>query len=327
VSPGQVSTVGGEFIAAIAPNTHQVIVFLRHPRGGLYNIQPATPSSAPITSVAAAQDVPPAVIHVKLKHRHGRRWTLKYKVKNFVHGTQIQFVARGRDSTSVIGIARNPRGTIKFVPQDALGRHRTIYAYLRSSSGAPLRTMVVGSFRAPPAMRPGRVRHARFTRGAGDAVLSWSAAAGTREYRVKITGSDGRVVSEFLRPGHRHITLSEVLPTERFTATITPLGGPNLLPGRTAHAKLAAASTGLVELLKCSGGACSGPVVAGSLVLTRREIHAVLSRGGRAVATGIASNGKPSALSLTVGRKLKSGRYRLTLKAGRRSLHRTIRIR
>jgi PKD repeat protein len=326
VSPGQISTVGGEFIAAIAPNTHQVIVFLRHPHGGLYNIQP-TSSSAPITSVAAARDVPPAVLHVKIKHRRGRRLLLKYKIKNFVHGTQIQFVARGPDSTSVIGTARNARGTIKFVPQDAIGRHRKIYAYLRSSSGAPLRTMLVGSFLAPPAIRPGRIARAHFSRGAGDAVLSWSSAPGTREYRVKITGSDGRVVTEFISSGRRHITVSEVLPTERFAATITPLGGPNLLPGRTAHAKLAAASTGLVELLKCSHGACSGQLVAGSLVLSGREIHATLSRGGRAVATGIASNGKPNALSLTVARKLRAGHYRVTLKAGRRALHRTIRIR
>jgi hypothetical protein len=144
---------------------------------------------------------------------------------------------------------------------------------------------------------------------------------------VKITGSDGRVVTEFISSGRRHITVSEVLPTERFAATITPLGGPNLLPGRTAHAKLAAASTGLVELLKCSRGACSGQLVAGSLVLSGREIHATLSRGGRAVATGIASNGKPNALSLTVARKLRAGHYRVTLKAGRRALHRTIRIR
>ena len=325
--PGQISTSGGQFISAIAPDTHQVIVFLRHPRGGLYNIQP-TASSAPISSVAAAQDVPPARIAVRVRHLSGRRYALKYSIKNYVAGTRIQFVERGRDSTNVIGTARSASGTIPFTPQDALGRSRNIVAYLQTSAGAPLRTISsVGHYLAPVALRAGRIAHARFARGGTSALLSWSPAAGAREYRYVVFGSDGRVVSGFTSAGHRSVALGEVLPTERFSATVTPLGGPNLLPGRSARATLAAASTGLVELLSCGKAGCTGKVVTGSLVLTAAEIHATLTRGGRVAATGIAADGQPSQLSLTVRSHLASGGYRLILRHGGRTIRRAISLR
>jgi hypothetical protein len=323
-APGQIATSGGAFISAIAPDTHQVIVFLRHPRGGLYNIQP-TASSAPITSVAAAQDVPPARIHVRVSHRRGRTFSLRYAIRNYVPGTRVQFVERGRDSTRVIGTVERASGSIAFVPQDAIGRSRTIFAYLQSSSGAPLRTMSVGRYLAPAAQRPGRIAHAHFARRGSTAVLSWTPAPGTREYRYLVRGSDGRVVSGFTT--RRSLVLGEVLPTERFQATVVPLGGPNLLPGRGARATLAPASTGLVELVRCAGHGCSGRVVSGTLVLSGSEIHATLTRGGHVVASGIAADGKPSQLSLSVRRALGSGRYGVTLRLGRRSHHTAISLR
>ena len=321
---GQISTAGGEFISAIAPDGHSVIVFFRHPRSGLYNIQP-TAGSAPITSVAAAQDVPPARITMKVRHAHGRRWSLRYRIKNYVAGTRVQFVERGRDSVNVISTVRRASGTVVFTPRDAVGRARTIFAYLQTSAGAPLRTMTVGRYVAPPAQRPGRVRHAHFSRGASTAVLSWTAAPGARQYRVLIRGSDGRVVSAFTT--RRRVVLTGALPTFGFKATVTPLGGPNMLPGPSARASLTPASTGLVELLRCARSMCSGQIVTGSLVLSPREIHATLTRGARTVAAGIASNGKPARVALGVTRGLPAGRYGLTLTAGRRSTHRTISIR
>jgi PKD domain len=323
-APGQITTSGGDFISAIAPNTHQVIVFLRHPRGGLYNIQP-TATSAPISSVAAAQDVPPASIRIHVAHRRGRSWSLKYSVKNYVAGTQVQFVERGRDSTHVLGTARSAHGTIVFTPQDAIGRSRTIFAYLQTSSGGPLRTMSVGRYFAPPALRPGRIAHARFSRRGTTAVLSWTTAPGTRQYRAVVFGSDGRVVTFFTT--RRTVVLGQVLPTDRFTATVTPLGEPNMLPGRGVRATLGAASTGLVELLRCAKGTCSGQVVDGTLVLSGGEIHASLTRSGGVSASGIAADGTPSQLSVTVRRALAPGRYGTKLTARGRSIHRTITIR
>jgi hypothetical protein len=180
--------------------------------------------------------------------------------------------------------------------------------------------MSVGRYFAPAAQRAGRIAHARFNRRGTGAVLSWTSAPGAREYRYLVFGSDGRVVSGITRG--RSLALAQVLPTERFQASVVGLGGPNLLPGHAARAALAAASTGLVELLSCHKGSCSGRTVPGSLVLGGGEIRAALTRGGRTVASGIASDGKPTQVSLAITRALPGGRYTVRLSyRGRRARH------
>jgi len=326
-TPGQISTAGGAFISAIAPDTHQLIVFLRHPRGGLYNIQP-TAASTPISTVAAAQDVPPASIRVHVRHGRGRSWSLRYSIKNYVAGTRVQFVERGRDSTHVIGTARSATGALSFIPQDAIGRSRSIVAYLRTSTGAPLRTVTVGSYLAPAAARPGRVRRVHFARRGATASLTWGPAPGARQYRFRINGSDGRVQTGFVTANHRNVLLGEVLPIERFTAAVTPLGGPNMLPGPAATATLNAASPGSVELLTCAKNRCTGKVVSGTLVLSPSEVSARLTRGGVLYASGIANaQHSPSQLAVATRRRLPSGGYTLTLTYRRRRSTTAISIR
>ena len=312
-APGQVTTSGGDFISAIAPDPHRVIVLLRHPRGGTYNIQP-TAASAPISSVASAQDVPPARVRVRVRRSRGRTWTLAYRIANYVAGSQVQFVERGRDSTHVLGTARRPRGVIRFVPQDAIGRRRRIVAYLRTRDGAPLRTLTVGHYTAPAALRPGPASRLRFRRSGNTAVLTWAAARAARRYFVQVWGSDGRRVSMFTAPGRRRVVLGQVLAPERFTATVVAQGGPNLLPGPPRRMSLRPAGTGLVQLLSCTGARCRGRLVTGTLSVTSGEVHAVLARAGRIVATGIAGDlHRPSRLALTVRRALPRGRYILRL--------------
>ncbi len=315
-APGQVSTLGGDFISAIAPDGHHVIIFLRHPAGGLYNIQP-TAASAPIASVASAQDVPPARVRVRVKRSRGPRWTLSYRISDYVPGTRVEFAERGRDSGHVLATVRRPAGVIPFVPEDALGRRRSIVAYLRSASGAPLRTIVAGRYTAPPAIRPGRARSARFGRGAGStAALTWSPAPGARRYAITIHGSDGRIVSLLASPSRRRVVLGEVLAGERLRASIVPEGGPNMLPGPATVARLAPARVGLVALLRCARGRCAGPVAVGSLVLGGAEVRVTLSRGAAVVARGIANGPAGSAVSVAVRRSLPRGRYRLALSWG-----------
>jgi len=319
LAPGQVVTSGDRFISAIAPDGKSVLVFLRHPAGGTYNIQP-TASSPPISAVAAAQDVPPARISTRVRHLKGRRWRLDYVIRNYVPGTQVQFVERGRDSTHVLGAAHGARGSLSFVPQDAIARRRTIFAYLRSGAGVPLRTLAVGRYTAPAAQRPGPPRRLRLSRAGARAILTWAAAPGARQYLIVVKGSDGRLLSAFEPASRRRFVLGQVLPTERFTATVTAEGGPNMLRGPARRVSLAAASTGRVELLSCSRGRCTGRVVPGTLVLGGREIRATLARGAIR-ASGIAGTVRdPRQLSLMVRRRLPAGRYRLTLsyrRAGR----------
>jgi hypothetical protein len=77
-----------------------------------------------------------------------------------------------------------------------------------------------------------------FLRRGKTAVLSWGAVSGAKVYRVKVTGSDGRIDTFFAKPSQRSETLPGVLPAESFKATITAVGGKDLLEGRPAAVRL-----------------------------------------------------------------------------------------
>jgi PKD repeat protein len=237
--PGHISVSGHQFIAAVAPDHDQVLVLLAHPQGGVWRAQ-AAPGSPPLTKLEVAGDVAPASVHVKVHHGHASSWSLAYKIANFVPGTSVQFVERGRDSTHVLGTVKRAAGTLRFVPEDALGRSRKIVAYLLDTEGAPQRVLTVGSYRAPGALRGGRVKGLRIVRRGVTALVSWRATPGTRLYRVLVHGSDGRLMTLLRRPGARSVLLANVLPFESFTATVAAEGGPNLLRGPTASARLPA---------------------------------------------------------------------------------------
>jgi PKD repeat protein len=235
---GHLVTVPGQFMSAVAPDPHQVLVLLRHPKGGTWHVQPAA-GAPPVASVEFAEDVAPAVVKVRVHHGHGTKWSLAYKIAHFVAGTKVQFVERGSDSTHVLGTVAKAKGTLSFTPQEALGRSRKIYAYLLNSEGAAVRELTVGRYTAPGAFRPAKPRHARIVRHGTTAAITWGAVAGARQYKIVVHGSDGRLQTFFRKPHSRSAQLINVLPFESFTATIAAEGGRNMLPGPKATARLA----------------------------------------------------------------------------------------
>jgi hypothetical protein len=93
---------------------------------------------------------------------------------------------------------------------------------------------------APPPLRPARPRGLRFVRRGRTAVLTWAAVPRARVYRVRVRGSDGRLMTLFALPSRRSETLRNVLPGETFRATVTAVGGAALLPGGSASVTLKA---------------------------------------------------------------------------------------
>lgn len=237
-TPGQLVTTGDEFISAVAPDPHQVIVFLRRPKGGEWRMQ-SVPGSAPVSKLETAEDVPPVTIKAHVKRVHGRAYSLAWRLANFVPGTHVRFVERGRDTTHVVGTANAARGTIQFVPQEGLSRPRTIVAYVLNHEGLPRRELSVTHYLAPSALKAGRPRGVRFVRHGTSAIVSWGAAPGAREYRVKVRGADGRVQTFFRKAGRRSVQIGGVLSFDAYTATVVGEGGPNLLSGPSATARLA----------------------------------------------------------------------------------------
>jgi PKD repeat protein len=237
-SAGHLVTAPGQFMSAVAPDPHQVLVLLRHPKGGTWRVQPAA-GAPPVANVEFAEDVPAATVKVKVRHGRRQKWSLAYKIAHLVGGTKVRFVERGNDSTHVLGTVGGARGTLAFSPQEALGRSRKIYAYLLNSEGATVRELTVGHYTAPGAFRPRRPRKTRIVRHGTSAAITWSAVAGARQYKIVVHGSDGRLVTFFRKPRSRSAQLVNVLPFESFTATIAAEGGPNMLPGPRATARLA----------------------------------------------------------------------------------------
>ena len=318
-TPTQAGTATGSnrhYVAVLAPVPHQVVVLLEHPAGGTYAIQPVA-GSPPVTNVQNSIQVGPAHVRVSVKPGHHGHYALTYHVTNLLSGSRVQFAERGRDSGSTIGTTRHASGAINFTPQDALGRRRTIYATFLNSKGAAVRTAEVGHYTAPPAARGGDIRAARFVRSAADdAVISWTAAHGAKEYRVLVRGSDGRRVDAVVSAKTRRLVLSGVLPTYSFAATVTAIGGPNLLPGPARRVSLGRAA-GPVELLTCNRGRCSEQLVTGVLTVKSTEIAAQLIRGGHRYGTGISADTTGRRLSLRVAHSLPRGRYTLELSRGR----------
>lgn len=237
-TPGQFVTVGDEFIAAVGPDGHEVIVFLRKPKGGEWQLEPA--GGAPIAKLETAQDIPPATIKARVAHKRGKRFSLTYRIANFVPGTHVRFVERGRDSTHVLGTAGAAHGTLTFTPQEGLSRSRTIEAYLLDKEGMPRRVLTVAHYSAPGAVRGGRVRKVKFVRHGSSGVITWSAAPGARQYRIKVRGGDGRVQTFVRKISARSVTVTGLIPTDAYSAVVVARGGPNLLPGPRALGRLAA---------------------------------------------------------------------------------------
>ena len=238
-TPGRLEMVAGHFMSAIAPDPHQVLVFLRSPPGGTWGIKLAG-GSAPISEVEAAEDIPPASVKVRVRHGHGTRWTVAYAVKHFVPGTKVLFAERGADSGHLLGTANRASGMLRFTPEEALGRARRLYAYLVNAEGAIVRELSVGRYTAPSAFRPGRSRKVRIVRQGNTAAVKWDPVEGARTYHIRVTGSDGRLESFVSRAAGRGVVLTGVLPFESFTATVTAIGGPDRLEGRPAKGVLKA---------------------------------------------------------------------------------------
>ncbi len=238
LEPAQVAG-NGQYISSLAfGNPDQVVVLLEHPQGGEWHIE-ANPSSAPIGKLEGARLTPAASIRAHVRHAHGR-WTLSYEIAHHVAGTHVRFSESGPDGIHVLATVNRTSGTVSFTPKDAPAPNRTILADVINAEGIATHTLTVGHYTAPAPLRGGRLSHLRIARRGNSALITWHAATNTREYEIRVEGSDGRLQTLIRTPASRSVSVANVLPFESFTATVTAIGGPTLLPGKPATIRLAA---------------------------------------------------------------------------------------
>jgi PKD repeat protein len=236
-SAKQVASVPGQFIAALGPNPGEVLIYLKHPKAGKWTVA-TMPGSGPLSKLETAEDVAPASLRVHVHHSGHGGYALAYDIAHHVPGTAVRFVERGKDSTHVLGTVKNARGTLRFTPEEALSPSRSIVAYLLNTQGVEVRELPVGHYTAPGPFRPRRVRKVHIARRRNAALVKWSAVPGARIYRVKVTGSDGRIETHVLKGSVHSVSIPNVLGFESFTATVTAVGGKNRLAGPSATARL-----------------------------------------------------------------------------------------
>jgi hypothetical protein len=224
------------YISVQGPDPNQLLIAISHPTAGLWHIAPV-PGSPRLTKVEIAGVLAPPAIHIRLRRLRGGLELLSYRASN-LGGGRLRFVARGRDSAQLLLATTSSTGTLPFRPADALGRVRLVEADVTGADGIPVESKTVGSFIAPPAIRAGRPANVRIVRQGLHAVVTWSPAAQATHYLITVRGSDGRVEQHLTPARTRRIVIHEVLPFERFTATVIAYGGANGLTGAPSSATL-----------------------------------------------------------------------------------------
>jgi hypothetical protein len=156
----------------------RTFVVLRNPAAGSWKV--AALGDTRIERLQIADGLPPVRIAARVSGRGARR-TLNWRVRGL--GSQsIQFVERSPGSAHVLGGTRKANGKLRFRPDPALGRRRTVDASV-TKRGMPRLTRTVARFRVAPPPKPREVIRMKLRKG----ILTWRRQPGIRTYEVGIT--------------------------------------------------------------------------------------------------------------------------------------------
>jgi hypothetical protein len=213
-------------------------VGLRRPAAGQWRVV-AAPGSPLLKEVRTGIPRPPVTVHAHVV-RSGAHERLVYSGPR-VAGQTVTFVERGSAGVAVIArVSGGGSGSLGFTPLHGNARLRTIVAVV-SQNGRPRAVRRVGTFRTPPAVRPGRPGRLSLTRRAGALDIAWQPVAGASHYLVLVRASDG---STPVRS-----TTHAVLRVPRFAAAasarVEVIAVAGSLRGSAARAAIAARNVGL----------------------------------------------------------------------------------
>jgi hypothetical protein len=213
------------------PQLDETMIAIANPSAGRWTVTPLA-GSPPIIGLAFAKQLPAASISAGVSGK-GRAFTLRYHVRKEA-GQTVQFVERGRGVFHVLGRTTGGRGTLRFPPALGPAGAREIVAVI-AENRLPVRTLVVGRYKAPPIPRAARVRHLRIARTRRALVVTWDAAANAHGYLVTANLTDGRGLS-FTQRGRR-LSIRTLGPGTGALVTVYGIG-PTGQPGASATARL-----------------------------------------------------------------------------------------
>jgi hypothetical protein len=188
---GYVKT-SSEMVVVDPKFTDTTYVFIRHPAGGTWTVEPE-PGSVPITAIRAADSLPAPKLRGQLHSLGGGRERLTYTLHPLA-GQTVTFqeqAGNGKRGFDVVGHAHGASGSLSFSPTLEMARARTLVAVV-SQNGHVREDVVLAHFRAqtPPSLPAPRGLRAHRTDTA--VSLSWRRVSGASGYLITVTAGKGK---------------------------------------------------------------------------------------------------------------------------------------
>jgi len=222
------------YISGADPAEHELIIAIKKPKRGVYKITPVH-GSPPISAVLESHPLADPRLRVHLTGT-GRARVLRYSL-HAMPGQRVEFIERAADASKVIAITTKARGTIRFVPQIASTRARTIIAQF-FEHGIPQKPRTVARFTAAAPPTPGKPGKLLLRRVHDTVVITWGPSQHAAAYQVTVIGSDGRHDLYVLRANRHRLVIKLVFPEVSLKVIVRALGGIQPQPGPARAAKL-----------------------------------------------------------------------------------------
>ena len=174
--------------------------------------------SPAITQTLAASGYKPATVKAELGGK-GRKRSISYRIKNLGHGQRVVFAERGKFGTNIVGSTSKARGKLKFTIADAQGGRRRVLAMVEKDG---LRTdrKTIGTYKAPPPVRPGKVRRLRATRKGKNVIVKWRGARAAQRYSITLRGRHGTSLGRFAGRKARKVRFAHVRRDEKLKIAV-----------------------------------------------------------------------------------------------------------
>ena len=205
---------------ATVGNMPATYLVLTKPRAGDWTIVPNQGSPA-IRQTLTAGGYRPATVTARVTGS-GRKRTITYRTRNLGHGQRVVFAERGKFGTRLVGATTKRRGKLRYTIADAKGGRRRVLAMVQKD-GLETGRRVVGSYKAPGPVRPGKPGPVRAARKGKDVTVRWGAARGAASYTVTIRGRHGTKLGRFVGRGTRKIRFARIRRDERLTVRVYAL--------------------------------------------------------------------------------------------------------
>ena len=197
---------------ATSGNLPATYLVLTDPKPGDWTIVPNSGSPA-ITQTLTSSGYKPATLKASLGGK-GRKRSIKYRVKNLGHGQRVVFAERGKFGTNILGTTTKKKGKLEYTIADARGGPRKVLAMVQKD-GLQTDRKTIGSYKAPPPVRPGKVRRLRAKRKGKNVIVSWRGARGAQRYSITIHGRHGTSLGRLAGRKARKVKFAHVRRDER----------------------------------------------------------------------------------------------------------------